>query len=187
MKTIATALFFLILNAPFISAQEKLEIDTSKSKIKWIGEYTFYFGGHEGFIKIKEGHFIKTDHKISGGEFVIDMHSISCKDIDKADANESLVNHLKDPDFFDVEKYPIATLKITSVKYHDQTKMEIEADLTIKQITNSITFQAEVDFNKKEFYSKFKIDRMLWEISYNSNIRDGAISDAIGFEVNLNW
>lgn len=185
MKTISIALILSLVISPFINAQEKLVINTSKSQIKWIGEYTFYFGGHEGYIDIKEGYFLKTGEKLSGGEFVIDMHSITCTDIDKADANESLVNHLKDPDFFDVEKYPLATLKITEVTYHDSTHMEIKADLTIKAITKPITFQAEVDYNKQEFITKFKIDRMLWDVSYNSDIRDGAISDAIGFEVKL--
>ena len=74
---------------------------------------------------------------------------------------------------------------ITNVEYHTSTTMKIYADLTIKSITQPVSFQAEVDFSKQEMTTKFKIDRMLWNISYNSNIRDGAISDAIGFEVVL--
>ena len=83
MKTIA--LLFTIalqLNTTFFS-QEKLSIDLKKSSIKWIGEYTFYFGGHEGFIKIKEGYLVKKNNVISGGEFVIDMNSITNTDIKK--------------------------------------------------------------------------------------------------------
>ena len=33
--------------------------------------------------------------------------------------------------------------------------------------------------------TKFKIDRTLWGINYNSKLKDQAISDAIGFEVKL--
>ena len=166
-------------------AQEKLDIDTSNSQLKWSGEYTFYFGGHDGTISFKEGYFIKTKDVITGGTFIIDMNSIICDDIKTADANESLVNHLKDPDFFDVAKFPEAKLKINSVNYHDPTHMKIFADLTIKGITLPIDFQAEVNFEKAQMTTRFKIDRMRWGISYNSKMRDGAISDAIGFEVKL--
>ncbi|WP_460218853.1 YceI family protein [Psychroserpens sp. MEBiC05023] len=166
-------------------AQDNLNIDIGNSEIKWYGEYTFYFGGHNGTISFKEGYFIKSGDVITGGQFIIDMNSIICEDIKKADANKGLVDHLKDPDFFNVAKFPTALLNITEVKYHDSTRMEVLADLTIKGITKPISFQAEVDFEKQQMIAKFKIDRMKWDVSYNSKIRDGAISDGIGFEVTL--
>ncbi|WP_298901701.1 YceI family protein [uncultured Psychroserpens sp.] len=186
MKTCISLCIAAIGLISFSYAQEKLEIDTSLSQLKWSGEYTFYFGGHDGTINFKEGYFVKSEDVITGGEFVIDMHSIKCDDIKTADANKSLVDHLKDPDFFDVAKFPEAKLKINSVNYHDPTHMKIFADLTIKGITLPIDFQAEVDFHKAQMTTKFKIDRMRWGISYNSKMRDGAISDAIAFEVTLN-
>ncbi|WP_298894642.1 YceI family protein [uncultured Psychroserpens sp.] len=186
MKTRMLLLITAICSLSFSYAQQKLTIDTSKSELKWSGEYTFYFGGHNGTIDFKNGHFIKTGDAITGGEFTIDMNSITCDDIKTADANESLVNHLKDPDFFDVAKFSEAILKITNVTYHDPTHMKIFADLTIKGITLPIEFQAEVDFEKEQMTTRFKIDRMRWGINYNSKLRDGAISDAIGFEVTLN-
>ncbi len=166
-------------------AQETLNIDTSKSDIKWFGEYTFYFGGHNGTIDFKEGYFIKTNDVITGGEFVIDMNSIKCLDIENEEGKEGLVNHLKDPDFFDVANYEQAKLVITKVEYHNQTEMRIEADLTIKGITLPINFRAKVNFSNKQMTTRFKIDRTRWGINYNSNIKDNAISDAIGFEVLL--
>nr|WP_321235026.1 YceI family protein [uncultured Psychroserpens sp.] len=166
-------------------AQDYLNIDINKSELRWSGEYTFYFGGHDGTISFTEGYFIKTNQVITGGQFIIDMNSIVCNDIKEAEANEGLVNHLKDPDFFDVAQFPTASIVITKVVYHDSTHMKIYADLTIKSITKPISFHAEVDFEAKLMTTKFKIDRMLWDISYNSKMRDGAISDAIGFDVKL--
>lgn len=185
MKTYIITVALILSTISFLNSQEQLNLNVSKSQIKWYGEYTFYFGGHEGLINFEDGFFIKTNSKITGGEFTIDMNSITCLDIKEQDANESLVNHLKDPDFFDVTKFPKAKIVITNVEYNTSTTMKIDADLTIKNSTHPISFQAEVDFSKKEMITKFKIDRMLWDISYNSNIRDGAISDAIGFEVLL--
>lgn len=185
MKTILIAVVLTLSTISILNSQEQLNIDASKSQIKWFGEYTFYFGGHEGYISFGEGFFIKTNEVITGGEFTIDMQTIICLDIKDEEANEGLVNHLKDPDFFDVTNFPKASIVITHVEYHEQTRMKVYADLTIKGITKPITFQAEVDFEKQQMTTKFKIDRMLWDISYKSKMRDGAISDAIGFEVKL--
>ncbi|SDG68117.1 YceI family protein [Winogradskyella thalassocola] len=169
---------------------ETLKIDTSKSEIKWTGEYAFYFGGHDGTISFKKGYFIKNKNVIIGGEFIIDMHSILNTDIKEEEANEDLVNHLKNEDFFDVKKFPTAKLIFTSVSYHNTTTMKIYANLTIKDVTLPINFRAEVDYELKQMTTKFKIDRTLWNIKYNSkeiegNLKDGLISDAIGFEVTL--
>lgn len=166
-------------------AQEHLKIDTTKSDIKWFGDYTFYFGGHYGNIQLKEGSLVKANGLITGGSFVIDMDTITSTDIENEEANAGLVNHLKNEDFFDVKNYPLATLIITSTRYHDDTNLEIRANLTIKGITIPIKFQAEVDYGKLHMLTKFKIDRTLWGINYNSTVKDNAISEAIGFEVKL--
>ena len=103
----------------------------------------------------------------------------------KSEAKQNLEDHLKDPDFFDVQKYPTAKLVITKVEYPIPTSLRIEANLTIKGITKSINFNATADYEKKQLTTKFKIDRRRWNVNYNSKLRDGAISDAIGFEVQL--
>ncbi|WP_299676683.1 YceI family protein [uncultured Tenacibaculum sp.] len=148
----------LILNS---NAQEKISINTEQSTIKWTGELTFHFGRHDGYIKFKEGFFIKKGDKITGGEFIIDMSSMTNSDIKEQEGKESLINHLKDPDFFDVEKFPLTSLGITK----------------------PINFRANFDFDKKEMNTRFKIDRRKWNVNYTSKVKDYAISDALGFEV----
>tara|TARA_R110001632_G_scaffold19898_9_gene59866 strand:- start:5048 stop:5608 length:561 start_codon:yes stop_codon:yes gene_type:complete len=184
MKKIIT--FIIIAGFTLTSfAQEKLKIDNSKSNIQWYGYYTFYFGGHEGTVDLKEGHFIKTNDKITGGEFVIDMISITGTDNGKIDTNSGLIKHLKNADFFDINKHPLAKLLITKVAYRDPTHARLEADLIIKGVTKSINFQAEFNFEELTMTTKFKIDRTRWGITYNSKMKDGALSDAIGFEIKI--
>lgn len=168
-----------------VSAQEQLPIDTSKSQIQWLGEYTFYFGGHDGYIQFKEGHFIKNNDVLTGGEFIIDMNSMTNNDIDDEEGKEGLINHLKDPDFFDVSKYPLAKLVITKVTYESDTLLVINANMTIKDQTHPVQFRADADYDNKQLHTKFKIDRRKWNVNYTSKLRDGAISDAIGFVVTL--
>ena len=185
MKKMINTLIGMVVVGAGIKAQETLSVNLEKSSLKWMGEYTFYFGGHEGFISLTEGQLIKTNDQITGGHFIIDMNSISNTDIKIEDANKSLVDHLKSEDFFNVKEYPVARLVITQINYNDQTHAEIDAVLTIKNISKSIRFRAEFDPGKKEVNTKFKIDRNDWGVNYNHLLKDEAISDAIGFHINL--
>ena len=166
-------------------SQEKLPINTKTSTIKWIGELVFYFRGHDGYINFKEGFFIKTNDKITGGEFVIDMNSMTNSDIKEQEGKDGLIEHLKDPDFFDVKKYPLAKLVIRKVNYTNANDVHIEADLTIKEITKPMRFDAIFDYKKKEMNAKFKINRRDWNVNYTNKMKNGAISDGIGFEVSV--
>jgi hypothetical protein len=184
MKKQIILLVFALFSVAFSNAQEQLPIDTSKSEIKWSCDYSFYFNGHFGIVQFQEGYFIKKGDMITGGNFIIDLNTLLAKDMNE-EGNQNLTEHLKDSDFFDVKKYPTATLVITNIQYHDATHFEAKADLTIKGITQPVKFQAEVDFVKAEMTTKFKIDRTLWGVTYNSKLKNEAISDAIGFEVKL--
>ena len=185
MKKLLLFIFITALFNSTVFSQEKLKIDTKKSSIKWLGEYTFYFGGHEGFINFKEGYFIKENKKITGGEFIIDMNSIINTDIKRKKANKGLVDHLKDPDFFDVKKYPLAKLIITRVEYFENNEGRFTANLTLKGITKSIRFNVHFNYKEKELKTRFKIDRREWNVNYKSKVKNSAISDAIGFEVSI--
>ncbi|WP_018699950.1 YceI family protein [Amorphus coralli] len=53
--------------------------------------------------------------------------------------------HIKGSDFLDVEAYPEITFSSTSVKDNGDGTAEITGDLTIKDVTKPVTFQAEVN------------------------------------------
>ncbi|PKA84157.1 YceI-like domain-containing protein [Ulvibacter sp. MAR_2010_11] len=187
MKKHISSIIFAIFTVAFLNAQENITLNSSKSELKWSCDYTFYFGGHNGTISFKEGHLIKTKDVLTGGSFIIDMHSIVNLDIEKEEGKKDLVEHLKNEDFFDVKLYPTAKLVITDVFYHDSTHLEIKADLTIKGKTNPIKFQAEVNYEKLQMTTRFKINRTLWGVIYSSSLMDNSISDGIGFEADLRF
>ena len=76
MKKILLNFLFVFTLSMTINEQEQLNINTSKSNIKWSCDYAFYFGGHFGEVKFKDGYFIKTLGKITSGEFTINLNSI---------------------------------------------------------------------------------------------------------------
>lgn len=174
-----------------MSAQELIKINTEKSIVKWTGYNLFKYNRHFGTVKFKEGSIHKNNGVIVGGDFVIDMTSIMNTD---GKYNEMLVSHLKGSDFFDVKKHPVSKLKFVKFKRTSESDGVIEADLTIMGITNYIKFRCKLnkDQDTWQLSSKFFIDRTRWGIKYESKsllggIKDDIISDAIEFEVVVEW
>ena len=166
-------------------------VDTKSSTIKWTGSKIA--SSHEGAVNIQKGVLMIDHGTLVGGQFSIDMNSISCSDIESEKKNKYLVDHLKDEDFFNIKKFPMASLNITKVlKAKEGNIYKISADLTIKEITHSIDFKADVNINGLNYLAtaKIKIDRTKWDIKYGSgsffeNLGDKMILDEIEFDIFL--
>ncbi|MFY0600134.1 MAG: YceI family protein [Cyclobacteriaceae bacterium] len=194
-KTLFTILFSIIVFS--LIAQQAPppnevfnDINIENSFIKWKGSNLFKINEHYGTVKFQSGlvHF-KGDSEVSGGEFLIDMKSIVNTD---GKYNEMLVWHLKNEDFFEVETFPTASLKIIAIEYSDRNNMTVNAELTIKGKTQPIEFKSVVEQVKDQFTirSRFIIDRSKWGITFGSkdfiqDLSDDIISDAIEFEVEI--
>ncbi|MDO5978719.1 YceI family protein [Flavivirga spongiicola] len=182
-------LVIIICFTSITNAQKNIEIDTTKSVVKWTGSNLFKYNKHFGTVKFISGHIIKSNDVILGGYFEIDMNSIANTD---GKYNEMLVGHLKNQDFFDVEKHPRAIIKFIEVVHKNVNTIKVKANLTIKNVTNAIDFNIKfkVVDGKYEMNSKFIMDRTRWGVNYESkgmfgSVKDGIISDAIEFEVVL--
>lgn len=150
-------------------------VNTAKSNITWNAKKVG--GEHTGTVKIAKGALNVDSNKITGGNFIMDMTSITDTDITNEGMNAKLTNHLKSEDFFSVEKNPTSTFTITKAEPIAKAKAgapnySITGDLTIKGITNSITFPATVKMegNSAEATAKFDIDRTKWDIKYRAAI-----------------
>lgn len=91
-----------------------LTVDAAASAVTW--KATKVVGGHDGNVKIKSGKVTVEGNIIKSVDIVVDMSSISCRDLEDAEYNKKLVDHLKSADFFDVAKHNTASFKLTSVK-----------------------------------------------------------------------
>lgn len=156
---------------------QKFSADTQKSSVKWIGEKVT--GEHFGNVNIKSGDLTVEKGKISAANIVMDMTSISVKDLEGEYAGK-LEGHLKSPDFFNVADYATSTFALTDFKEKksENGNYEITGTLTIKGITHSITFPAQVDINGNQVVAKADLtfDRTKYEIRYNS----GSFFDDLG-------
>jgi polyisoprenoid-binding protein YceI len=177
-----TLLGFLLVNA---GAQTKLNADTAKTKLLWLGEKVT--GQHTGTIKLQSGWLNWKDDKIESGEFIINMASLQ-----ETDNNAQLLGHLKSDDFFGVVKYPVAKLVITGSTPFDKGTGVVTGTLTIKDATNPIEFKASMQ--KKDdgtwFFANITVDRTKYNIRYGSgsffdNLGDKTIYDEFKLKVNL--
>src|SRR5690606_19746327 len=122
--------------------------------------------------------------KLTGGNFVVDMNSITNEDITDPEYKGKLEGHLKSDDFFAVEKYPTSTFEITEVADHGDGKVSVSGNLTIRDTTKNITFNAAVSENsatKIVVESDFNINRKDWGVVYAGQ-KDDLISDEINFK-----
>jgi hypothetical protein len=142
---------------------KKFNIVSAQSNIDWVGRKVT--GAHNGTIAVKAGSLTLTDGNLTGGKFIIDTTAIDILDVTDPATNAQFAGHLASDDFFSSEKYPEATLEITSVSGH-----HIEGDLTIKGITHPIGFDATVDINGDSLTAtgKLVVDRTKYEMRFRS-------------------
>lgn len=165
----------------------KYLVNVDKSVVKWKG---FKLAdSHDGTIAIDNGYLNVKDGKVVGGNFTIDMESIKVLDIPADDKyNGKLVGHLKNADFFEVDKFKTASFKITSV-----AGKEVEGVLTIKEVSKPIKFEATLTEKDGALHfasEKVVFDRTEFGIKYKSkkffdSLKDKFIKDdvEISFDV----
>jgi polyisoprenoid-binding protein YceI len=171
-------------------ANEKYGIDKRESVVTWKGSKVFApEQAHRGYVYISKGELMIEKGRLVGGAVEIDMNTIT-DPVHGSDNN--LINHLKDPDFFDVKKFPIATFVITRVASVNAENVNVTGNLTIKDITHAVTFPVKIEVKGKivNATGKVTIDRTKWDVRYNSgkfydNLADKAISDDIEFDMKI--
>ena len=185
LKTIALA-FVLALGTTVATAQTK-KINAEKSTINWVGKKIT--GEHSGTVNLKEGALIFKGDKVAGGNFTVDMTSLTATDL-SGEWKTKLDGHLKSEDFFGTEKNPTSTLVFKKIAAKANGIYNVTADLTIKGITNPVTFDLAVKGTTAS--TKFNIDRTKYGIKYTSksffdSIGDKAIYDDFELTVNLQF
>lgn len=166
-------------------AKEVYQVSPSDTKLTWLGKKVG--GQHDGVIQIKSGSITYDAGRPVSAEFVVDMSSITVKDL-TGDSKANLEGHLKNTDFFEVDKYPTAKLALKKFKQAKGGQYEVMGDLTIKNKTVPINFSASVTEGKEKVSGKAKIvfDRTKFGITYKSNIFEKFKDKFIHNDVELN-
>lgn len=171
LKTInmkKTALFISFVFAAVAVSAQTLSLDASNSTLGWVGKKVT--GQHNGYLKFESGKLELDGENIKGGNFVVDMTSLTVEDIKDEKTNGMLVGHLKSDDFFSVETYPKANLVVEKATKSGET-YTITGKLTIKGATHPITFDAvreKKSDGTQVFTGNVVVDRTLYNVKYGS-------------------
>jgi polyisoprenoid-binding protein YceI len=185
ITTLAIAAF---MTFSFTTAQVvKKEIKVENSKVVWKGYKVT--GSHEGIISIKSGYLNFDKDILTGGSFEIDMSTITVTDLE-GEYKGKLEGHLKSDDFFGVAKFPSASLSFTNVESTGKNSYKVTGDITIKETTETVSFNLSVYGNKAN--AVLKIDRTLFDVRYGSasffdGLKDKAIYDEFDLVADLEF
>lgn len=91
------------------------------------------FNKFEGQFEGPENDFTK-----ARGEVKIEVASLESRS-DQRDT------HLRSADFFDAEKYPYITFKITKIESVDAEQFRVTGDLTVKDVTKPMVLDATIE------------------------------------------
>ena len=173
---------------------ETLKVNATESTVKW--HATKVTGEHNGSINLQSGEVSVEGNNLTGANVIIDMSSIMDADM-QGEYKGKLEGHLKSDDFFAVEKFKTANLKVKSLSLIKGAKAgsdnyTVIADLTIKGITKEVTFPAMVVIAKDKVIANVSLDinRANYDIRYGSKsffegLGDKAIDDTFNIKVRL--
>lgn len=170
--------------------------DTSTSKIRFTGNGVGK--NHPGSFRLSSGHVTVAGNQITGGHFVINIHTM---DLEQKEAifQEKLRPHLLSGDFFDAEKFGTAEFEITSVRPYEPgsgdssivkgANFNVSGNFRLKDVTKNITFPARIDLDDQTLKANanFDIDRRQWQMNYGADktLGDKFISETVNIELDL--
>jgi len=174
----ATVVMLSLVTAVGVSnAAESLTLDAKKSKIEFVGAKPD--GKHAGGFKEFAAKAMADFEDPTKGSLEIEIATASLW----SDA-EKLTSHLKNPDFFDVRKYPKINFKSTQIVpggEEGQLKILGVMKMLDKEVKVEIPATVEVSDSEVKLVSDFKIDRTKWGMDYGK----GKINDEVVIKVSF--
>jgi polyisoprenoid-binding protein YceI len=130
------------------------------------------------------GHFDRLSGEITIGELPEDSRvEVTIEAASIISGNQQRDEHLRSPDFLDVEKYPTMTFRSTKVEQTGSTTLKVTGDLTIRGQTRPV--QLDVEFNGIEqtpwgkavagFSARTEINREDWGMTWNAALETGGV------------
>ncbi len=170
---------------------QKWALDTAHSEVQFKVKH-LVISTVTGTFKVFEGNLESNGDDFEGAkvDFSVDIQSI---ETNNADRNA----HLKSDDFFSAEKYPSMNFVSTSFKKISGSDYELTGDLTIRDVTKSITLKAEyggiiVDpwgQTKAGFEVEGKINRKDYGLVWSAVTESGGlvVSDDVKLHINVEF
>jgi len=187
MKRVIAGLIAIVGISVIASAQSEWKLDKAHSSITFtvrhmvISEVSGNFKDFSVVLKSE-----KEDFSDASIESIIQVASISTD-------NDFRDKHLKSDDFFNAEKYPEIKFKSTQFEKLSDNKYKITGDLTIRDVTRKVTFDAVLNGTLKTnrgMLSAWKasttINRFDYNLKWNKTLETGGLMVGPDVTVTLN-
>jgi polyisoprenoid-binding protein YceI len=162
------------------------KIDPAHTTVGFMARHMMVAKVRGRFTSYKGSVVIAEDPTESSMEVSIDTASIDTREADRD-------NHLKSPDFFDVENNPTMTYKSTKVTHVEGNDWEVEGDLTIGGVTRPVTLDVEFEgsgtnpwgANVYGFSATAEINREDFDLKWNVALETGGwlVSKKVTIEI----
>ncbi|MER2565286.1 MAG: YceI family protein [Myxococcaceae bacterium] len=120
-------------------------------------------GKHEGGFKAFKGALEVVENDLTKSRVRVDLEMGSV-----FSDSEKLTGHLKSPDFFGVEQFPVTRFVSTSLKKAEGARYDVTGDLTLHGVTKSISFPADITLTDAgaDVTAEFALNRKDFGIVY---------------------
>ncbi|MBI2238361.1 MAG: YceI family protein [Actinobacteria bacterium] len=164
------------------------EIDRVHSDVAFVARHLVvtkvrgHFGEFSGSLNISD------EPEDSSVEVTIKAASIDTNAEDRD-------NHLRSPDFLDVETYPELTFKSNSMELRGGNRFAVTGDLTIRDVTRPVTLDVEYQGlirssqmgDRAGFSATTELDREDWGVTWNMALEAGGwlVSQRVRIEIEI--
>jgi polyisoprenoid-binding protein YceI len=148
----------------------KYEIDQAHTHLGFTAKHLAVSTVRGRFNKFEGGfESPEDDYTKASGEVKVEVASLESRS-DQRDT------HLRSADFFDAEKYPYITFKLTGIEPVDEENFKVNGELTVKDVTKPLTLDATIEgrlpdpFGGKErvgISARGQINRMDWGLNWD--------------------
>ncbi|WP_395743683.1 YceI family protein [Prosthecobacter sp.] len=150
------------------------EVDTAASLVRWTGRSLF--NHHHGTLRLSGGSIEVKNGTLQSARFTIDMNSIACEDLVDTAFNAMLIRHLRDDDFFAVDRFPTAGFVCEHVTplpacTPGTPNYTLHGTITLRGVSQPLSFPAVIaaaDSDHLTGQAQFELDRTQFGSHYGS-------------------
>ena len=150
------------------------EVDVETSVVRWTGRNLF--NHHQGTVKLAGGRIEVQNGALKAASFTLDMNRIVCEDLVDTAYNAMLIRHLRDDDFFAVDRFPTAEFVCEHAEplpscTPGTPNYTLHGTLTLRGVTQPLSFPAVIaaaDADHLTGQAQFEIDRTQFGSQYGS-------------------
>jgi hypothetical protein len=157
-----------------INPEGLFEVDVETSVVRWTGRNLF--NHHQGTIKLTGGRIEVQNGALQAARFTLDMNSIVCEDLVDTAYNALLIRHLRDDDFFAVDRFPTTEFVCERAEplqacTPGTPNCTLHGALTLRGVTKPLSFPAVIaaaDADHLTGQAQFELDRTQFGSHYGS-------------------